>query len=116
MVTLVIFMAVGAALALGFSIGYNASKKEERNRDDWQLSKAATETDTYYAVEWRSKEAPEEGWRLAKDSYVNVKQRDTAEGAREIIQRKKAVLSSFGFSDTPEFRIVKITMVKEVVE
>lgn len=36
MVTLVIFMTAAAALALGFSIGYNARKKEERNRDDWQ--------------------------------------------------------------------------------
>lgn len=114
MLTLVNFMTVFAALALGFSIGYNARKKEECKSRGLAMSNDATETDTYYAVELRSKKAPEEGWCFTKDSYGNVKYHDTVESAREAMWKKKAILFSYGFSDTKEFRIVKIT--KVVVE
>ena len=80
------------------------------------MSNEHQETDTYYAIEWRDKKTPPEGWRLSKDRYENTTRRDTPEEARAIIRKKEAILSSFGYRGTKEFRIVKITVTKEVVK
>ena len=80
------------------------------------MSKSTPEIDAYYAVEWRSKKSPHEGWRWSTDSYGNVKRRDTPEEARAAIREKEAILSSLGFGGTKEFRVVKITITKEAVE
>ena len=80
------------------------------------MSKSTTETDTYYAVEWRSRKSPHEGWHLSKNNYGNTKRRDTTEEARAAIREKEAILSVLGFGGTREFRIVKITITKEAVE
>ena len=80
------------------------------------MSKSTIGTDTYYAVEWRSKKAPHKGWHLVRDKYGNTKRHDTAEEAKAVINEKQAILSLFGFGSMNEIRIVKITTTKEVVE
>lgn len=80
------------------------------------MSKSIMEMDTYYAVEWRSKKSPHEGWRWSTDSYGNIRRRDTPEEARAAIREKEATLSVLGFGGTKEFRVVKVTITKEAVE
>ena len=91
-------------------------RTDGREGDGSGTSGSAAETDTYYAVEWRSGKTPREEWRLAKDRRGNVKRYGTPEDARAVIRKKEAISSSLGSGGTGEFRVVKITVTKEAVE